>query len=130
MLHTDSTAARAMALRSGPGRVKHIDLKMMFTQELVKKKIVDVREIGPLSNPADLLTKASDQTTLERLLWSSAVSRLDAPEIAEVTKFVKKSVVHVKQHLRAFMAASILASAAGFDDDYEREGSKVCRRRR
>ncbi len=34
---------------------------------------------------------------------------------------MKKSVVHVKQHLSAFMAASILASAAGFEDDYETE---------
>ena len=49
------------------------------------------------------------------------MSRLDAPEVAEVTKHVKKSVVHVKQHLSAFMAASILASAAGFEDYYEQE---------
>ena len=48
MVHTDSTAARAMALRSGPGRVKHVDLKMMFIQELVKAKIVEVRKIGTL----------------------------------------------------------------------------------
>ncbi len=80
VLHTDSTAARAMALRSGPARVKHVVLKMMFIQELVKKKIVDVRKIGTLSNPADLLTKAVDQATLERLLTSTGVSRLDAPE--------------------------------------------------
>ena len=53
-------------MRSGPGRVKHVDLKMIFIQELVKKKIVDVRKIGTLNNPADLLTKAVDQTTLER----------------------------------------------------------------
>ena len=72
VLHTDSTAARAMALRSGPGRVKHVDLKMMFIQELVKKKIVDVRKIGTLNNPADLLTKAVDQVILERLLRSTA----------------------------------------------------------
>ena len=30
VLYTDSTAARAMAMRSGPGKVKHMDLKMMF----------------------------------------------------------------------------------------------------
>ena len=98
-----------------------MDLKMMFIQELVKKKIVDVRKIGTLNNPADLLTKAVDQATLERLLWSTGVSRLHAPEIAEVTTSVKKSVVHVKRHLSAFMAASILAGAAGYDEDYEQE---------
>ena len=75
-LHTDSTAARAMALRSGPGRVKHVDLKMMFIQEFVKAKIVEVRKIGTLHNPADLLTKAVDQTTLERLLWSTGVCEM------------------------------------------------------
>jgi hypothetical protein len=80
-----------------------------------------VRKIGTLNNPADLLTKAVDQTSLERLLWTTGVSRLDAPEIAAVTKYVKVSVVHVKQHLSAFVAASILASAEGFEDDYEWE---------
>ena len=48
--------------------MKHVDLKMMSIQELVKAKIVEVRNIGTLRNPADLLTKAVDQATLERLL--------------------------------------------------------------
>ncbi len=51
-VHTDSTAARAMALKSGTGRVQHIDLKMTFTQELVAAKIVEIRKIGTLDNPA------------------------------------------------------------------------------
>ena len=75
--------------------MKHIVLKMMFFLELVKKKIVDAQKIGTLNN--------------------------DAPEIAEITKYVKVSVVHVKKHLSAFMVASILANAAGFEDDYDRE---------
>ena len=131
VLHTDSTAARAMALRSGPGRAKHVDLKMMFIQELVKKEIVEVRKIGTLNNPADLLTKAVDQATLERLLRSTGVSRFDAPEIAEVTKYVKKSVVHVKQHLSAFMAASIQRMRRALKmTTSRRTSSKVGRRRR
>ncbi len=92
---------------------------------------MEVRKIGTLNNPADLLTKAVDQTTLERLLWSIGVSRLDAPEIAAITKYVKVNVVHVKQHLSAFMAASILASAAGLKMTTSgRTRSKVGRRRR
>ena len=80
-----------------------------------------MRKIGTLNNPADLLTKAVDQATLERLLRSTGVSRLGAPEIAEATTSVKKSVVHVKRHLSEFMAASILAGAAGYEEDYEQE---------
>ena len=110
-----------MALRSGLGRVKHVDLKMMFIQELVKAEIVEVRKIGTLHNPADLLTNAVDQATLDRLLWSTGVSRLDAPEIAEVTTTVKKNMVHVKRHLSAFIVASILAGAAGYEDDEQED---------
>ncbi len=66
-----------------------------------------------LHKPADLLTKAVDHATLERLLWSTGVSRLDAPEIAEVSTAGRKNMVHAKRHLSAFMVASILAGAAG-----------------
>ena len=48
VLYTDSPAARAMAMRSGPGKVKHIDLKMLFIQELIAKKFVEVKKIGTL----------------------------------------------------------------------------------
>ena len=74
-----------------------------------------------MHNPADLLTKAVDQATLDRLLWSTGVSRLDAPEIAEVTTAGKKNMVHVKRHLSAFIVASVLAGAAGYEEDDEQE---------
>ena len=73
-----------------------------------------------MSNPADLLTKAVDQATLERLLWSTGVSRLEAPEVAEITTTVKKNMVHVNS-LSAFIVASVLAGAAGYEDD-EQDG--------
>jgi hypothetical protein len=82
---------------------------------------LEVRIIGTLHKPADLLKKAVDQATLERFLWSTGVSRLDAPEIAEVTTAGKKNMVHVKRHLSAFMVASILEGAAGYEEDYEQE---------
>ena len=96
VLRNDSTAARAMALTSGPGCMRQIDLKMTFMQDFVKKKIVDVQKIGTLNH--------------------------DPPEIAEITKYVKVSVVHVQKHLSALLVvASILGSAAGVEDDYDRE---------
>ena len=116
ILHTDSTAARAMALRSGPGKVKHIDLKMMIIQELTAKKLVEVRKINTLVNCADLLTKAVDETTLTRLLWDVGVSKLDSHEVAAVTKHREKRITaHVRRHISAFVAAAVVQSATGYD---------------
>ena len=116
ILHTDSTAARAMAMRSGPGKVKHIDLKMMFIQELIAKKLVEVRKINTLVNCADLLTKAVDETTLTRLLWDVGVSKLDSSEVAAVTKHrEKRMTAHVKRHISAFVAAAVIQSVKGYD---------------
>ena len=116
ILHTDSTAARAMAMRSGPGKVKHIDLKMMFIQELIAKKLVEVRKINTLVNCADLLTKAVDETTLTRLLWDVGVSKLDSHEVAAVAKHREKRITaHVRRHISAFVAAAVVQSATGYD---------------
>ncbi len=45
-----NAAARAMALTSGPGCMRQIDLKVTLMQDFVKKKIVDVQKIGTLSH--------------------------------------------------------------------------------
>jgi hypothetical protein len=124
ILHTDSTAARAMAMRSGPGKVKHIDLKMMFIQELIAKKLVEVRKINTLVNCADLLTKAVDETTLTRLLWDVGVSKLDSHEVAVVTKHREKRITaHVRRHISAFVAAAVVQSATGYDVNEESDNA-------
>ncbi len=71
VVDTDSSAARAMALRVGPGGAKGIALRILLIQELAKAKIVESK-INTLKNPADLLTKAVDQNTLTRLLVETA----------------------------------------------------------
>ena len=36
-VETDSSAARAMAFRAGVGRVRHIDVRLLWTQDAVKR---------------------------------------------------------------------------------------------
>ncbi len=116
ILDTDSTVARAMAMRSGPGKVKHIDLKMMFIQELIAKKFVEVKKIGTLANCADLLTKAVDESTLTRLLWDVGVSKFDSSEVAALVKHSeKRTTPHVRRHLSAFVAVAMVQSVKGYD---------------
>ena len=109
VLYTVSTAARAMAMRSGPGKVKHIDLKMLFIQELILNKIVEVRKVNTLVNCADLLTKAVDENTLTRLLWDIGISKLDRAEVATVTGHnEKRTTAHVRRQLSAFVAVAMV----------------------
>ena len=88
---------------------------MLFIQELIAKKFVEVKKIGTLVNCADLLTKAVDEATLTRLLWDVGISKLEGVEVAALTKrYDKRATAHVKRHLSAFVAAAMLSSAKGY----------------
>jgi len=73
-LSTDSAGCLSHLSRLGVGRLKHIQLRSAFLQELVRRKSIFLKKILGLLNPADLLTKAVDRRTLGRLLSSPLVS--------------------------------------------------------
>ena len=55
---SDATAAAiAMAKRRGPGRVRHLEIKQLWIQEVVGAGLVTLRHLPSAENPADLLTK-------------------------------------------------------------------------
>ena len=57
-LLTDSTSAKSIVSRMGPGkRSKHIDLKFLFLQELILDGQVIIQKIPTADNQADLMTK-------------------------------------------------------------------------
>ena len=56
-LFSDSSAAIGTIQRRGVGRMKHIEIRHLFLQELLRKKILTVSKIGTKQNPADLGTK-------------------------------------------------------------------------
>jgi hypothetical protein len=53
----DSSAAKSIASRVGLGKVRHLEVKFLWIQEMVKGKKIQVRKIRGDSNPADNLTK-------------------------------------------------------------------------
>lgn len=70
-VYTDSTACRGMAMRKGCGRVRHLDIKLLFVQDLVAAKRVRIEKVNTLDNLADLNTKAHPPTrhwTLMRMM--------------------------------------------------------------
>ena len=63
-IHTDSTAGKSIATRQGTSkRAKHIDLKFLYTQDLIKHDIIRILKINTLHN---LFTKHISKETLQR----------------------------------------------------------------
>jgi hypothetical protein len=66
-LRTDATAGRGVCNRLGPGKIRHLDIRNLWLQQLVEKKVVAVSQVKGEANPADLLTKGVAKPVLERL---------------------------------------------------------------
>ena len=50
-VHTDSSAAKAVASRRGLGKLRHIELKYLWVQELVQEPRIAIKKINGLDNP-------------------------------------------------------------------------------
>ena len=67
-LRYDSSAARAMLQRQGAGAVRHVEVATLWAQQIVKEKIVAVKTIASLKNPAGLGTKVHSQERFAELV--------------------------------------------------------------
>ena len=72
---TDSAAARGIANRVGLGKIRHLDTRLLWLQELVRDGRVRVRRVRGDSNPADHLTKGKG--------WGDAVAQMRIVEVGE-----------------------------------------------
>lgn len=60
MLYTDASAAQGSVLRTGLGRLKHLDMKNLWLQQEVQQRRPGVSKITDANNASDLLTKVMD----------------------------------------------------------------------
>ena len=69
LVHTDSSAAKSMATRFGTTRrTRHIDLRLLYLQHLVKSGTIRIAKIPGAQNTSDVLTKYVTADTLRRHL--------------------------------------------------------------
>ena len=54
---TDSSACKGICQRVGLGKIRHIDVALLWLQDLVRKGRISMRKVPGKSNPADMLTK-------------------------------------------------------------------------
>ena len=55
---TDSTASIGMCSRQGLGKVRHLDVQLMWIQQRIRNHDLDLYKVLGEENPADLMTKA------------------------------------------------------------------------
>ncbi len=67
-LWTDSSSAKAILQRLGPGRrAKHLEVQTMWVQQLNKIGLISLNKLNTLENVADLLTKNVPRAVLDKL---------------------------------------------------------------
>ena len=62
VIKTDSSTAQAVASRRGLGKLRHVEVKMLWVQDAVKAKRIKIVKVAGEKNVADHLTK-------EKMLW-------------------------------------------------------------
>ena len=68
-IHADSTAALAIANRKGSGKLRHINVGMLWLQEKRAQDIVDYLKIEGAENPADLMTKHVSPAIMQKMCF-------------------------------------------------------------
>ena len=56
-IRTDASAAIGIVRRTGLGKMRHLNVRYLWLQDMVKRDEVDVKKVPGAANPADLLTK-------------------------------------------------------------------------
>ncbi len=61
-LMVDSTAAKAIAFRSGLGKVRHLDVRHIWAQDTISRGRFVIKKAHGKQHPADVLTKPLGQS--------------------------------------------------------------------
>ena len=72
---TDASAGRAMATRRGVGRVRHLDARLLWLQQLCAESVVQVRARPGELNEAEMGTKMVDFRRMTLLLKGTPFDR-------------------------------------------------------
>ena len=79
---SDSSSARQLCKKRGPGRVRHLDLRTLFVQDLVENKQLRVGPISGDRNPSDVLTKIFGEAGLLKHFWVIGLKELPGENVS------------------------------------------------
>ena len=67
-VHSDATAAIGICRRKGIGKIRHLATTDLWIQDKVRSKVIELRKVLGVDNPADVLTKYVNRQTMEKAL--------------------------------------------------------------
>ena len=73
----DSSAALAIVKRSGAGKLRHINISLLWVQEQEKLQKLRYEKVPGQANPADLFTKGVGREKLQQFSWASGQTFLE-----------------------------------------------------
>ena len=96
----DSSAALAVVKRSGAGKLRHINISLLWVQEQQKLKKLVYEKVPGQANPADLFTKGVGREKLQQFAWASgqpflagrAEKSLQAQGVSKVSKLAHAKI--------------------------------------
>ena len=76
-LHSDATAAFGICKRRGLGKIRHLDVTDLWCQEQVRLGTVSLHKVHGSENPAGVMTKYTDASTLNKMLGLMNLRQMD-----------------------------------------------------
>jgi len=74
-VHADASAALGIAHREGIGRIRHLDVAMLWIQQKQWKKRITVNKVNGKDNPADMFTKNVPRELCDKFLTELGFER-------------------------------------------------------
>ena len=68
VMHADSSAAIAISKRRGAGKLRHINIGLLWIQEKTEKEEVIIKKVKGVFNPSDMMTKAVNREKLDKYM--------------------------------------------------------------
>ena len=68
VLYADSSAAIAISKRRGSGKLRHINVGMLWIQEKTESGEIVVKNIKGISNPSDMMTKNVTREKIDKYM--------------------------------------------------------------
>jgi hypothetical protein len=120
-LWCDSSSARQLAKKKGPGKIRHLDLRTLFIQDYVESGQLVLKPISGEKNPSDILTKVLNYDKLSR--HYEAIGIMKWPE--KVSAVCVAAGGWCKDWVRLFLVACVPKHSRADDYYYEQSLKEV-----
>ena len=120
-LHMDSAAARGICRREGVGKVKSLEVRALWLQQVIKAKTLTLKTVKSNDNCADFGTKTLTAATLTQL--RSMNSFVDKKAMDDGCRAIRRTMTSTEESDRHIvLALNVLEQAL---DDIARDGHKT-----